>query len=295
MSVGDSSLDEDLLAGVEAPPRARVVIGPSRESRLAHEAWTVWARTTGRPDASAADRQFVYAFVTQVRAGRSHEYLLDVVRGAARLPVKANNANDTRRVINALRTATTAKTAVGALHAGHEIIPFANGDERPLLCSVTDIVTACRIAPGQWGERDQDVAGIIMETMRPEELEAAAIAASRSLGCDGVFPVDVLRAARSAHVSKVSAGRNTRARDTYSAGEAERRSVGGVEVGLDDLAKQMVLRGASDADIVRVHQSAPEGYWDAVFQLALEGYSNEGAYDHLVGRFSGWHPSARAH
>src|SRR5660397_145508 len=100
MSVGDSSLDEDLLAGVEAPPRARVVIGPSRESRLAHEAWTVWARTTGRPDASAADRQFVYAFVTQVRAGRSHEYLLDVVRGAARLPVKANNANDTLYLIH---------------------------------------------------------------------------------------------------------------------------------------------------------------------------------------------------
>ena len=292
--MSDGFSDGGLLAGLEAPPReGGVRQEKSTEAQCAHEAWRAWARETGRPDADTTSRQFLTAYIKQIRAGRKHEYLLEVVRGAARLPIHANNVDDTRRVINALKTSSTSKTAVSALRTERPVIAYPGADEEPLKSEVTDIADACRVPPSEWTERDQEAAGILMQNLTSEEVDDAAVRACQTLGVDAVLPIELLRAHRSARSSSAVTAGGTKARSTYAAGMAERERVGGVDFSIDDLANEMLISGAKASEIVRVHQMAPEGYWDAVFALAVEGDSNEDAYRRLEQQFDEWHPECR--
>ena len=294
MSDGFEFSGGGLLDDIEVPAAPGILTkGLSAESKMAHDAWRVWASTTGRPDGKSTNDKFYRTYLDQLRVGRSHEYLLDVVRGAARMPVNPKNQDDTRRVINALKTLTTGRTAVSALHSDHPVIAYPYGDSATLLASTEDVARACRIPPSGWGEHDQDAAGILIETFDAEQIEEAAAEASHSLGTDAVLPTDVLRAARSRKVSRGQAAAGARARETYSSGMAERARLKEVAFSLDDLAKRMLLDGAPDAEIVRVHQMAPEGYWSAVFELAADGDSNDEAYKRLLDQFDNWHPSSR--
>lgn len=283
---------EDLLEGLAPPEREPGVhVEDQREPARAHEAWKLWAAETGRDDGRTPSRAFVYAYMEALRAGRAADYLDRVVKGAARLPVKANNADDTRRVINALRTSSTARTALGALEAGHPVVPYPDGVHADNKCTIEQIAAVCKTTVGEWTERDQDAAGVVCVQIEADDLEDLATQARLRLGVDALLPLELLREARSG--KRRGAAKTVSSRATYAAGLSEREQVRGVEFAVDDMAADMQARGAKAADIVALHAQAPEGYWDAVFQLAVEGESNEAAYRLLEPRFS-WHPSQRA-
>ncbi len=288
----------DLLEGIE-PPRQETVVRKQNTAHAdaAHSAWRLWCTETQRSAVPDTDRKFLTAYVDQLRAGRQDDYLRKIVRGAARLPIKAANADDTRRVVNALRTPSTGRTAVSALDSDKPVIPYPHGDGATLLASIEDVARSCRMEPAYWSEHDQGAAGILIENFDPEQIEEAATDASLSIGTEAVLPTDVLRVARSAQqgrrATKASAA-NADARGTYEAGIAERDRVQGVEFALDDLANEMLKKGVPGDKIVAVHASAPEGYWNEVFHLVVnEGRDNATVYGMLVDQFDGWHPDSR--
>lgn len=282
----------DEILGDKALPAAAVRIGPSAINRDAHKAWALWRDVTSRPNRrEPPDRRFIGAAEDALRV-RSFEQVSRIVRGAAALPVNPNDPHDTRRAIRALTQPKTMKLAIQAWSAGLPVIPFPT-DDKPLLSSITDVEAACRIRAGEWSERDQEAAVTLMETLTPQALEEAATQAALAVGLDAVYPVEVLRAARSRKAPSRKAGTKTVSRSAYQAGVTQRAKVEGVEFSLDDLAHEMQLRGIAAERIAHVHHSAPEGYWDAVFALVCDGDSNEAAYRRLTDRFGGWHPDMR--
>ena len=288
--------DGGLFDGIDVPVESSAVIRTKRssESDRAHEAWEAWCFETKRPDKGTIDRKFMHAYVEQLRANRDHATLMLAVKGAARLPVKANNANDVRRVLNAIKNPKVRRTAIGMLDSDSEVILYPSEDNVVLLSGTADVADACRVPASEWSERDQEAAGILMTKFTADELEEVAERASRSLHSDAVMPMDVLRFSHSSHrTGKANAVSSSNFRETYSAGITQRERVQGVEFSIDDMANAMLIKGESDKDIVRVHQMAPEGYWDAVFGLAVDGCSNEDAYRRLAPEFDGWHPDQR--
>lgn len=285
----------DLLEGLDSPPvtSGRVRVESRQESTLAHDAWALWVRLTQRSDHSRPPSAFVHAYTSSLRAGRSPELLTTLVQGAARLPVKANNVDDTRRVIGALTSDHIAKTALGAFEAGAPVIPYPHGVAGSVLTPIADIATLCRANIGSWSERDQDAAGILSTTARPEDIEAAIDRVALRTGADCVLPVEILSELKSSARGRHASAKPVAGRRTYAAGTIERERVSEVDFSVDDLAEEMLMRGRTPKEIERVHRMAPAGYWEAVFQLALEGFSNDAAYERLRDRFGGFHAKDR--
>lgn len=282
-------VEDDLFAGLDV---AGIVVEKpaSDDNRKADEAWAQWSKLTRRPQQRNPERDFVKGYKALLADGHQHGKLMVVIAGAARMPVRPRDPRDIRRLLYALQSPNGTKEALALLHEKQRaIVPFP--DETDFKATVSELEKACRIPAADWTAGDHDACAVLITRYDAERLQELADDTARYLGSEGVLPTDLLRRA---HKSASYLHRKQLKEGMYDAGRAEDEEFAGIAFDADNLAEDMRRKGAPAAEIRRLHEMAPAGYWDAALDTIIDQptMTFTSIYDRLTEKYK-WHPDMR--
>lgn len=258
-------IDDDIL-GLGTPGEIRTSQGrPSQGER--EQAWDYWCSLTERPENERPDRKFLQAYRSARRdGGLSHDEIMESLNGAARLQPHARDRMDIRRAINAMTKQGTRTSARSLLEDDAPIIPWEETVRRDQAkFSIRDLERILGTEQDDWGENDIELAGKIISQVSIDEMKRAAKRVCSYTGFDYLFPADIMRhsAIWRNNSDQIKAAKSDK-RDTYHAGASEDQQLAEVDLDVDLVAADLLLRGCPYERVQIFHNDVPEGYWEAV-------------------------------
>lgn len=283
--ITEDEIDDLFSAPLDLPPRTQGVIRgeTAPQSRGWDILWDEWSRLTERP-ASPIPSAFIKTVRRRMKEGKTVDELMDRVRAATYLTPPADDSADTVRVMKCLSNIKVFRQACRErAMEGSERKTFGECDEAEILSSIDAVVLTSGI-PRRRLTRSELSASMSLQMYSQDELEEFAFRARRRLGSVIAYPSEMLREAESALGDE-------RAQDASAAVDGS--SPEDVLMAADAMATKMHLKGASPGVVRRLHQQAPDGYWNAVLERRdATRKSLSGVYDDLESEYD-WHPSMR--
>lgn len=298
-------MEEVDIFGLGLAPTGGIVDGSAKvENVRAQEAWSLWCSWTDRPHNERADRRFIKTYVSQCREGVAPDTLDMLIDGASRMSPVGRDSSDVRRALKAM---TEKKAGTFARSAFQDDLPRIASpvfqEEEELLCSAKDISRAIDLPTREWSNYEQEQAAVVMATIATDDLPEAVKKTKAVSGLSLLMPSDLVRWRRSwksgQRVQAVANGN----RDTYEAGQSERRATSNIKKDCDRDAGRLLLLGYDPMEVERYHNLAPEGYWDAYEHTMLDvleskiDWSEDEVHEEtrsiLEDHFDGWTPNMR--
>lgn len=258
------------------------------ERKLIDRLWGRWCFVTKRGK-SDTPKEVADNISHLVSNGWTEQDIFEIVDGASRTPVRPRDSQDVRRLIMALSNPKHRKFALSALHDEEPVISFPEKKNRMSFSKLEELVGTSR---GEWGESDIEAAVMLCEKYPEEDLGIIVDKCLLYLGHSALFPSEVLRNIDKIRKSKIDVKKKAD-RNSYATGAAETARTKDINFYADKEADKAYNKNIPIAIIQRMHDMAPDGYWDEVSKLIRSTKkSHDVIYSSLTQKYN-WHPSDR--